>query len=839
MTKLDVIIFQRKVIRKKVTECSNKSDTYISLSQTEKLKEKCLLSSYRNSLIDLNSQVLGLKFSGEADEAELEAELTSCQDYFDKMESCLSLLEVSKPNLPDIARSLLKQPTAPLPKFSSKDGEDFLRFISEFESTTNAFNYPDRDLLLLLNQQVEGRAKHLLSSLEADKQHYKDAKDLLILAFASVDARKNSTISKLTNLYLKEGNDPFLFISSLRTICESIKMLSIDSDEFVRYFAWKGLNDRFRRHLVQITAKTHPSLNDIMSNFFVACERYDTDACSSSSKADLSSHKVTESKFHRTKEKAVAFAVKAEVHDSKKKFSPTCSLCSKVGNADSSHFIHKCVKFPSPSDKVKLLESKGGCVKCAQFSHVSNNCHFRFKKHCFNCNNWHMNYLCTSKSTGDKKSNPPDAERSGSSSPPVNSGVATLPNSSSCSILPTFSFCINGSSDVYRGLQDSGSQSTFITNKLVLLHKLNIVQSNVKLTVNGFNGDKEYCTKIVELPLKLGNLSFVIYALVVPDIHITLKCPLIGKIVGRMQSRGIILADNLLSGDSQGIDNIQLLLGTDYSHCLTGRDIVFGNTQPSVCTETHAGLLLKGNIDILSENIEYFDAKPEMSTSMPYCKAACPNSLHVYSNSFYLNTKIDILTENNIESDFNVNCSYSVVNDKGKLLERQLEQATEEILESECKFYSNYDGNVYNDENSELDKQLVDFTLNKIHRQDDGRIAVPLLWNGKVSHLLSKNERLSKVILASNLKKFNRHKGQLQLVDQTIKDQVSAGIIEPIYDFDVYKAENPQYSFLPHMPVFRPEKDTTKCRVVFLSNICEPKKDKPLTISHNLRKINL
>ena len=41
-----------------------------------------------------------------------------------------------------------------------------------------------------------------------------------------------------------------LFISKLRLICESVKVLNIDADEFIRYFAWHGLNDRFKCHLV-------------------------------------------------------------------------------------------------------------------------------------------------------------------------------------------------------------------------------------------------------------------------------------------------------------------------------------------------------------------------------------------------------------------------------------------------------------------------------------------------------------------------------------------------------------------------------------------------------------
>ncbi|XP_066941404.1 uncharacterized protein [Macrobrachium rosenbergii] len=116
-------------------------------------------------------------------------------------------------------------------------------------------------------------------------------------------------------------------------------------------------------------------------------------------------------------------------------------------------------------------------------------------------------------------------------------------------------------------------------------------------------------------------------------------------------------------------------------------------------------------------------------------------------------------------------------------------------------------------------------------KESDGHIIVPLLWNGQVSHLLSKNENLSKVILRSNLKRLKRHPDRLQLVGQTIEEQLKAGIIEPIYDLGVFKSENPQHSFVPHMPVFKPDKDTTKCRIVFLSNLRDSSDS--ISLSHN------
>ena len=71
------------------------------------------------------------------------------------------------------------------------------------------------------------------------------------------------------------------------------------------------------------------------------------------------------------------------------------------------------------------------------------------------------------------------------------------------------------------------------------------------------------------------------------------------------------------------------------------------------------------------------------------------------------------------------------------------------------------------------------------------------------------------------------------MVDQTLRDQVESGIIERIDNLEQFLKENPGYSFLAHMPVFKMERETTKCRVVFLSNLCEKNPGQSITLSHN------
>ena len=583
MSEITKLINERKVIRKRVTECAAKSKDYPSYDSAGRDFEKGILLGFQETLINLNNQIYELKFAGKAD-ADIEAEMDVCQDYTDKIRGCLQILNSSiSSNLTDNARSILRQPVAPLPKFLGVEGEDFLKFISEFEKTTSVYTYPDRDLLLLLKQQVEGRAKLLLGSLELDKQSYTNAKALLVSAFASAEVRKCNVIKTLLDLRLKENDDPYLFISRLRTVKESVDVLKIDSYEFIRYFVWQALNDEFKKHLVQITSKTTPSLKEILDNFFVACNRYEN-------------YKINPvSKSLHNKQKSVSLAVKA---DSSNRM--ICKLCKKA-KVDSSHHITQCKKFPSPTDKVNFIKSEKGCTRCANFNHESSNCNYRFTRNCMQCKRRHFDNLCTFSLNKEKPKS--ESEKSSSNSAQVNSGVAVLSNTTNNSVLPTFSFCVEGNNQKFRGLRDSGSQSTFITSKLNKAYKFKVLNSNVQLTISGFNGPKSYVTNVVEVPLQVGCKVYYIAALVVPEINVNISLPFLGKVVEKMKAKGHNLADQLLSSNSNCIDNVNLLLGTDFFYCLPGNEITFGEPEASFYINTHAGVLLAGNIETYLRNL--------------------------------------------------------------------------------------------------------------------------------------------------------------------------------------------------------------------------------------------
>ena len=57
-------------------------------------------------------------------------------------------------------------------------------------------------------------------------------------------------------------------------------------------------------------------------------------------------------------------------------------------------------------------------------------------------------------------------------------------------------------------------------------------------------------------------------------------------------------------------------------------------------------------------------------------------------------------------------------------------------------------------------------------------------------------------------------------MDDVISEQLKSGIIEQINDPDSY-IKDPEVKFIAHMPIFKLNRETTKCRIVYLANISE------------------
>ena len=122
---------------------------------------------------------------------------------------------------------------------------------------------------------------------------------------------------------------------------------------------------------------------------------------------------------------------------------------------------------------------------------------------------------------------------------------------------------------------------------------------------------------------------------------------------------------------------------------------------------------------------------------------------------------------------------------------------------------------------SEQDHSLFNYIVDNLERDTDGRLIAPCLWNEKLEPMLAKNFKLAHSILRSTLHKLQKKPDALKQYDEVIQEQLCEGIIEPIPNLDSFLQDHPNASFLPHSAVIRESAETTKCRVVFLSNMCE------------------
>ena len=281
------------------------------------------------------------------------------------------------------ALSMLKSASAPLPKYSSNEGEGLVKFLQQFEETTKCFSYTDYDRFLLLKQQISGRALALIDSLDCAKHSYQKAKDLLLTALASTAQQKFNVIKQMASLNLDYSSEPFEYIGKINSIHNSFKTLQITTEDILQYFSWNGLNESFKTQLVHITNNSRPTLEEIKGKFFEANDRY------LSAKSKFRNRQDKDHKVRENPSKSLSFAANINYRKTSNVFK-VCPLCPEN---TPSHPINKCSKFTDPRSKVDKINSLKGCVKCARLDHRTDSCKFHFYNRC-NCGEWHFNFLC-------------------------------------------------------------------------------------------------------------------------------------------------------------------------------------------------------------------------------------------------------------------------------------------------------------------------------------------------------------------------------------------------------------------------------------------------------------
>ena len=373
-------------------------------------------------------------------------------------------------------------------------------------------------------------------------------------------------------------------------------------------------------------------------------------------------------------------------------------------------------------------------------------------------------------------------------------------------ILPTFTaHIVNDANEVpIRVFKDGGCQTTFICDALAAALDLPIVKENVPLVIHGFNSSRKINTKIVRLKLKLGTQIFSHDVICVTNIRTTFRVEGIGKIISDFEQKGFQMADAAYTDSTSGyVDNIDLVLGTDSDHMLPMAYRTFGdisNPDGMACfIETPIGVVLSGNMQKMIRNLPFL-SKNDSETNANFASNKYPHILpdQKFRQTFSL-TNVDS-SPSEIETQ-SYSCSNSYLlseNDEisfsPNISDLNVDES-DEALSGKCQNLLNICDEKNDAVETDTNVQLIDFVLSNTKYEDDGRLIMPLLWNNKNSHLLSKNYKLATKLLQSNLDRLKRDPVKLKMYDDVIREQEELGIIERVNGLDNFLFEHPEQVF--------------------------------------------
>ena len=701
---MKVLIGKRKLHRIEASKVINELQDKIGDLSVVQLLDQYVsyINSLRDSLTELNGQICEVILSSDYSAEELSKEGDKCAEYDRKLIFMVSelksrindhyrQLDSANPSIdsPNQGRSSdsnfdrkLKLPDIPLPEFSNREGENIVTFLEDFEQIVDRSNLTSYEKFVYLQRQLKGDPLTLIKSLDRTEQNYNAACDLLQKAFASKVTQQNAAISRLASL--KFGDDSFKFISEIRQISESFKVLNISGTEVLQYFIWQSMPTALKTQFIHITNKNNPSMDDINEQIFDAVDRY-------KQFGKMNKKRIPE-------EQNVPSVHAANVKTPNKNY---CRLCSDDSTKDFSHSTFSCTKYSTPRSKLDRLTELNGCHKCANIGHKASQCRYRFNRKCDKCGYFHFAFLC-SKSRSVSEPKPGTSNRNEFQKPLCSKKVfvaeALFTQYGNDVIVPTFSKRYADGS-VIRAMRDTGCQPNFITHKAAKRLKLNILSDSIELKISGFNTQETYNTKLYEF--KIDNNHPPITAIGIVNIKTKLKLPGLSVIVSEFDKKGYRFADEFLPFDDDEISSLDFVLGNLDGHILPLTDVTFGSSPLSMYHESSLGILLTGSIERLRTNLPYlkslkFGCNPETE----FDELKTNDGIHLPSSSEICNL-----------SSFEVS-----VDPSGHIHDYILDSALQDLL-------SQNNGTFADEEDSKLvDEELNQYVLENMKQTENGRL---------------------------------------------------------------------------------------------------------------------
>ncbi len=476
------------------------------------------------------------------------------------------------------------------------------------------YSLSDYEKYIYLLRQLSGNAKALIETMSVSDLSYSIARELLDKAFCSKIDQQYAVIARLSKLKMGQQDDPYRWICESRSLKDQVDRLAIDSNLFVQYFLWEGLNESFRAQYVGITNTSKPSLDQILEHSFEANNRYKEFGMKSVRP------KIYETIENTNFNETVTLAAQIKDPMETKKggtLKGGCLLCL----ADSSphaanHRMYQCLVYPNAAMKCSKLKSLNACLKCGFTNHGTKDCKYNFSRTCIICDKLHFSYLCMHVSKDNVIKSQNNVSKVSTLDVKINRNktkgtinqlvqLAIENKEFDKVLLPTFSLEIENKSKgklELTCLLDTASQASFLLEEIVNKLNLKIVE-DLEITIDGFNEKKTYLTKLVELDLIVDGHCRTIRAISIPKIRTSIVIPEVANVVHKFREMGYELADKKLNGKIY--NNIELLIGMDNGSIFPIETVLYGTeTEKSMYLKSSLGIILLGSVTKMIKNMK-------------------------------------------------------------------------------------------------------------------------------------------------------------------------------------------------------------------------------------------
>lgn len=442
--------------------------------------------------------------------------------------------------------------------------------------------------------------------------------------------------------------------------------------------------------------------------------------------------------------------------------SKKCRFCEK------GHWSDECNKYKTVDERKKKI--KGSCFRCLKDSHIAPEC--KSSKVCVYCGvkDVHHRSLCDKRySKSVKKENVHLTQEVESESACEEVGLLSCAESV---LMQTASTEVTGKksdkSKMVRLLLDSGSHRTYISKDLAKRLDLE-EETEQEINVITFGSDKSKVikTKATTVKVKLKDGSYMsMTANIVPQIS------------------GVLHRNAVTSSDSVKLSKL-------------AKDLQLADTIP---TENDVGTL-----DLLIGNDYYLDI---VQTE----KIEVNPGLYLLSSKFgWILSGRTRAVNNHTEDGLNmlIMTYENKINDSDTSVELDSVLSTKPNLEDFWNLESI--GVTDSHDTTDDDKAMAAFRATLI-RGEDGRYQVTWPWRDDVSVSdLPENRGLAVGRLKSLVNRIQKQPELMEKYDSVIQDQLQKGVIEKV-DRDTVDGVR---HYIPHHVVIKPEKATTKLRVVY------------------------